>query len=102
MVRSIKALAVLLPAVVLLSACTSAPAGVTRASCAVRTSAEQAARDWFVANAMPLKSLTPGGDFADLQPLKQALDGARLVRLGEGTHGTHEFSTIRHRRLSSW
>ncbi len=44
----------------------------------------------------PLNSLLPGVPTTDLQPLKSALDGIRIVGLGEATHGTREFFQVKH------
>ena len=38
-----------------------------------------------------------GAGFEDLQPLKQIIGDARIVALGEGTHGTREFFQMKHR-----
>jgi erythromycin esterase len=51
----------------------------------------------MASHAVPLKSLVPGSAFGDLQPLKPVFKDVRVVGLGEGTHGTHEFMTVRHR-----
>src|SRR5690554_351665 len=45
----------------------------------------------------PLKSVEPGSDDADLKPLAEAVRDARLVGIGEATHGTSEFHLLRHR-----
>ncbi|MFI6642785.1 erythromycin esterase family protein [Streptomyces sp. NPDC050504] len=47
--------------------------------------------------AYPLRSTEPGGGFADLRPLGAMLGGATVVGLGEATHGTHEFFTMKER-----
>ena len=39
----------------------------------------------------------PGRGFRDLETLKELVGEARLVALGEGTHGTHEFFRLKHR-----
>jgi erythromycin esterase len=36
---------------------------------------------------------------ADLQPIKNVIGNARIVSLGEGTHGTREFFQMKHRLL---
>ncbi|WP_405797783.1 erythromycin esterase family protein [Streptomyces sp. NBC_01506] len=55
---------------------------------------------WLSHNAVPLSGgLTAGAPTADLQPLKQVLDGVRIVGLGESTHGTREFFQLKHRLL---
>jgi erythromycin esterase len=38
-----------------------------------------------------------GQGFADLQPLKEVIGTARIVALGEATHGTSEFFKMKHR-----
>ncbi|HYN07815.1 MAG TPA: hypothetical protein VES67_10525 [Vicinamibacterales bacterium] len=40
-----------------------------------------------------------GRGFADLQPLKTISGDARIVSLGEATHGTREFFQLKHRIL---
>jgi len=60
---------------------------------------DQEAIAWIAQHAIPLESLEPGTGLADLQPLRESLSGARVVGLGEGTHGTREFFTLRHRLM---
>ncbi len=52
---------------------------------------------WLRANAIPLASAEPGGGFNDLEALGDIVSKARIVGLGEATHGTREFVTLRHR-----
>jgi erythromycin esterase len=40
-----------------------------------------------------------GGGFADLQCLRRIIGDARIVSLGEATHGTREFFQLKHRLL---
>jgi erythromycin esterase len=54
---------------------------------------------WLARHALPLRSLSAGVPTTDLQPLKQVLDGVRIVGLGEATHGTREFFQLKHRLL---
>ena len=43
---------------------------------------------WLAKNAAPIRSLDPSdGDFRDLEPLRAALKGTRVVMLGEQSHG---------------
>lgn len=43
---------------------------------------------WLEKNAHAIRSIDPADDdFADLEPLRKALEGARIVQLGEQTHG---------------
>jgi erythromycin esterase len=48
-------------------------------------------------NAHPLRSTAPGGDLRDLRPLGRMVKGAKVVGLGEATHNSHEFFTLKHR-----
>src|ERR1043166_2261238 len=52
---------------------------------------------WIKANALPLASANPGSGFKDLEGLNDILGKARVLGIGEATHGTHEFVTLRHR-----
>ncbi|MEU8173234.1 erythromycin esterase family protein [Microbispora hainanensis] len=54
------------------------------------TTAEDQVTRWLKARALPLNDLTP---------LRTALNGVRVVGLGEATHGSREFFLIRHRLL---
>ncbi|MFD9907787.1 erythromycin esterase family protein [Streptomyces sp. NPDC059063] len=47
--------------------------------------------------AHPLRSTDPGGPTADLRPLGRMVGGAKVVGLGEATHGSHEFFTMKDR-----
>lgn len=48
---------------------------------------------------VPFRTAEAGGDYSDLAPLKQIVGNARIVSLGEGTHGTREFFQMKHRIL---
>ena len=52
---------------------------------------------WLREHARPLQSATPTENNEDLLPLKEIVGDARIVALGEATHGTSEFFTIKHR-----
>ena len=52
---------------------------------------------WLRENAVPLETAHPTDDDADLTPLKEVIGNARIVGLGEATHGTSEFFTLKHR-----
>jgi erythromycin esterase-like protein len=54
---------------------------------------------WIAAHAIPLSSTQAGHGFADLEPLKSMIGDARIVALGEATHGTREFFEFHHRML---
>lgn len=54
---------------------------------------------WIRQNAHPLQTAEPDGSLADLQPLQQMIGTASIVGLGEATHGSHEFFTMKQRLL---
>src|SRR5215813_6529799 len=54
---------------------------------------------WIASNAIPLKTVEAGHGFDDMQPLKKIVGDARVVELGEATHGTREFFQLKHRML---
>ena len=54
---------------------------------------------WLRQHAIPLTTVKAGCGFEDLQPLKPVIGGARVVALGEATHGTREFFQLKHRLL---
>lgn len=51
--------------------------------------------------ALALRSVAPGPPFSDLEPLADVVNRARVIGLGEATHGTREFFRFKH-RLVSW
>ena len=55
--------------------------------------------DWIRGNAIPLSTPEAGRGFSDLQPLKAVIGDARIVALGEATHGSREFFQLKHRML---
>lgn len=57
--------------------------------------AEQLA--WVTQRAIPFRTEEPSTVTDDLMPLKQVIGDARIVALGEGTHGTREFFKMKHR-----
>jgi erythromycin esterase-like protein len=58
---------------------------------------DQAAIQWLREHAVPLQTVEAGHDSTDLQPLGQMVGNARIVALGEATHGTREFFQLKHR-----
>src|SRR5437763_99183 len=73
--------------------CTALPAVTARAQ-----QSDQAA-EWIRANAIRLSTAEDGHGFADMQALKPLIGNARIVSLGEATHGTREFFQLKHRML---
>ena len=76
---------------------------LTAADYAVRLAEERAAVDatrrWLAATAIPLTTVEAGHGFADMHPLQAIVGNARIVALGEATHGTREFFQLKHRML---
>lgn len=60
---------------------------------------DRAIIQWLQENMIPLQHKEAGNGFADLQPLKPLLQGAKIVGIGETTHGTHEFLQLRLRLI---
>jgi erythromycin esterase len=54
---------------------------------------------WIRSHAIPLKTVQAGHGFRDLKPLKKVVGSARIVALGEATHGTREFFQMKHRLI---
>ncbi len=54
---------------------------------------------WLKQNVIPLKTVVAQQGFADLEPVSAMLGEARMVGLGEATHGTKEFFQAKHRLL---
>ena len=58
-----------------------------------------AVKKWLADNAIRLDTVEAGHGFADMRPLKKVVGNARIVSLGEATHGTREFFQLKHRML---
>ena len=54
---------------------------------------------WLRKAAIPFATAEPGSGLDDLQPLRKLIGDARIVSLGEATHGTREFFQMKHRLL---
>lgn len=52
---------------------------------------------WVRNNAVRLRGADPQSSRDDLQPLRRLIGTARVVALGEATHGTREFFQLKHR-----
>lgn len=53
--------------------------------------------NWMKRQAVPLRTAEAGRGFADLLPLKKIIGSARVVGLGETSHGTRENFQMKHR-----
>ena len=54
---------------------------------------------WLKSNAIPIDTCEPVSTLADLTALRDVIGTARVVALGEATHGTSEFFKLKHRLL---
>src|SRR6185503_18108068 len=54
---------------------------------------------WIRSASSPLASLEPRADTSDLAPLRAIVGDARIVALGEATHGSHEFFAFKARAV---
>ncbi|MCE7973647.1 MAG: hypothetical protein DYG92_04870 [Leptolyngbya sp. PLA1] len=54
---------------------------------------------WLRDHAFPLAAVEAGHGFDDLRPLRALIGDARIVSLGEPTHGTREAFQLKHRLL---
>jgi erythromycin esterase len=52
---------------------------------------------WIKSHSVQLKTSKAGSGFDDLRALKNLIGDARIVALGEATHGTREFFQMKHR-----
>lgn len=82
-------------AVVLLAASTTA-AGAARAQDA---SDDAAFTRWAAGHAIPVRTVELAGSLDDLRPVAALIGSARVVALGEPTHGAHEPLAFRNRLL---
>ena len=53
--------------------------------------------NWLKENCVTIKTELAENGFEDLQPLKELIGNARIVALGENTHGTSEIFKMKHR-----
>jgi len=60
---------------------------------------DQPVVEWMRTNAVRLTTPEAGHGFADMQPFKKVIGNARIVALGEATHGAREFFQLKHRML---
>ena len=71
--------------------------GVPAASLVQPWSASTAERRWVRDHAIPIATTDPAAPLTDLRPLSAFIGDARIVALGEGTHGTAEFFRLKQR-----
>jgi len=68
-----------------------------QASADPRAAALAQRAEWVKQHAIEFGSCEAGHGFEDLEPLKNIIGDARIVALGEATHGTREFFQMKHR-----
>ncbi|MFI5531790.1 erythromycin esterase family protein [Kitasatospora sp. NPDC051853] len=73
-----------------------APTAPTAVSASAAFRSPEAALDRV---AQPLRTTDPTGGTADLRPFGRMVGDARVVALGEASHSSHEFFTLKHRVL---
>jgi erythromycin esterase len=54
---------------------------------------------WLRTHALPLASVEPSADDSDLAPFLSFFANAHIVALGDATHGTHEFFSVKQRLI---
>jgi erythromycin esterase len=64
-----------------------------------RAPAPEEVVEWVRQKAVPIATTDPAHDVSDLEPLGAIVGSARVVALGEATHGTREFFQLKHRML---
>jgi erythromycin esterase len=65
----------------------------------VQAPADEAVVAWVKRAAVPLATAVPGGGLDDLRPLRTLIGDATVCALGEATHGSREFTQLKHRLL---
>jgi len=69
------------------------------AATVAQSAKHQTPTDWIRSHAIPLQTVEAGHGFDDMQPLAKVVGNARIVALGEATHGTREFFQVKHRMI---
>lgn len=88
-----------MPRVLLLSLLIALPLLSQTRARSVRSGVDVAPEVWLRAHAHAIASSEPASDDSDLTPLVDLTSNARVVGLGDATHGTHELFTLKQRIL---
>jgi erythromycin esterase len=67
-------------------------------SCSEKSSENQVV-DWISKNAIEIKTVEAGNGFEDLLPIGEMVGDAKIVSLGEPTHGNREVFQLKHRMI---
>ncbi len=96
---SVRLICALAFAIILSAAClpTSTPTTPNQPVSKAKNNADVAW--WLHQEAIPFNTTDPTGSLDDLEPLRALIGDARVVSLGEATHGTREFFRMKHRVL---
>jgi len=65
----------------------------------VKQPASEEVVNWIRTRAIPLKAVAAGSGLHDLRRLKPSFGEAKIIALGEATHGTREFFQLKHRSI---
>jgi erythromycin esterase len=98
-VPSAYAFLALLACELLFSQARPAPARQENRPNAARSTAPREVIDWFRTTAIPLKTTSPDSSLEDMIPFLSVVGNARIVAMGEATHGTRQFFEMKHRML---
>ena len=63
----------------------------------IQQSAEDLVEEWVTEHAIEISTVEAGNGFDDLLPIGKIVDGARIVSLGEPTHGNREVFLLKNR-----
>ncbi len=97
-----KGLLVLVSVALLVGSCSKNPSGPAETEAGhveQQVKVDSAIVDWLKAKCLPFDTPRAESGFADIAYLKDLVAGARIVGLGEATHGTKEFFQMKHRIL---
>ena len=67
-------------------------------SCGEKSEEDQVT-EWISENAIQISTVEPGNGFEDLLPIGEMIGDARIVSLGEPTHGNREVFQLKHRMI---
>ena len=97
-----KALLVLASVALMVGSCSKTPSDPSEAEAGEadqQVRVDPAIVDWLKMKCLPFEIPKVESGIADLAYLRDLVGGARVVSLGEATHGTKEFAQIKHRVL---
>ena len=77
--------------------CPALPGQATKSPSSISVPSE--VTSWFKSAAIPLDSTSPESGLDDLRRMESIIGNARIVAMGEATHGTREFFQLKHRML---